>query len=367
MLLVIISERSSYKSFFRFYGEIKMKNQAEEIRAFILEKIPEHPKDIVAVTASQFSVSRTTVHRHLNKLAKDNKIIKTGTTNKATYFLFSSRDKTIETKITPKVDEHEIWKNNFERDFASLRENVYGICDYGFTEILNNAIVHSEGTSIYVKTEWSEGAVDIFVADNGIGIFQKIKTALNLKDIRESILELSKGKVTTDPERHTGEGIFFTSRAFDEFAINANGLTYIKLNIEDDWFVETQKGRQKEGTFISMKIRFNSGRTLQQVFGSYSNSETYRFDKTHILVKLSKFEEDKYISRSQAKRLLTGLEKFRDIIFDFKGITTVGQGFVDEIFRVFKNKHPEIKIRFCNENNDVKFMIKRGLPTLEDE
>jgi hypothetical protein len=40
----------------------------------------------------------------------------------------------------------------------------------------------------------------------------------------------------------------------------------------------------------------------------------------------------------------------------------VGQGFVDEVFRIFQKKHPNIKIEFTNANEDVRFMIERGLP-----
>ncbi len=347
-----------------------MQNQAEQIRSFILENVSEHPKDIVAITAKKFAVSRTTVHRHLNRLAKDKKIIKTGTTFRAAYFLFGSRDKTIETKIQPSVDEHEVWKENFQHNFSTLNENVSYICNYGFTEIFNNAIDHSEGNRVIVQTEWKEDAVEIVIIDNGIGIFKKIKTTLDLEDEREAVLQLSKGKFTTEPKNHTGEGIFFTSRCFDEFFILANGLRYYKCNEPDDWFVERRKDKQENGTYVSMQIRFDSKRQAKQIFDEYSkldpnNPGAKKFDKTHILVTLSKLEEERYISRSQAKRILVGLEKFREIILDFKDIITVGQGFVDEIFRVFKNEHPETLIKYCNANKDVEFMIKRGIPTSE--
>jgi anti-sigma regulatory factor (Ser/Thr protein kinase) len=349
---------------------VAMQNQAEQIRSFILGNIPEHPKDIVSITAKKFAVSRTTVHRHLNKLAKDKKIIKTGTTVRAAYFLFSSRNKTIETKIQPGVDEHEIWKENFQRDFLALNENVSYICNYGFTEIFNNALDHSEGSLVIVKTEWKEDAVEIVITDNGIGIFEKIKTTLGLEDERESVLQLSKGKFTTEPKNHTGEGIFFTSRCFDEFWIMANGLSYHKRNEPDDWFFESRKDKQEDGTYVSMQISFNSKRRAEQIFNEYSKSDSInsgikKFDKTHILVILSKLEEERYVSRSQAKRILIGLEKFHEIVLDFKDIATVGQGFVDEIFRVFKNEHPETLIKYCNANKDVEFMIKRGIPTSE--
>jgi len=44
---------------------------------------------------------------------------------------------------------------------------------------------------------------------------------------------LAKGKLTTDPKRHSGEGIFFSSRMFDEFDILSGGVfSHINSKIE---------------------------------------------------------------------------------------------------------------------------------------
>ena len=64
------------------------------------------------------------------------------------------------------------------------------------------------------------------VSDDGIGIFLKIQQALNLLDTREAILELAKGKLTTAPDHHSGEGIFFTSRVMDAFDIQSGALHF---------------------------------------------------------------------------------------------------------------------------------------------
>jgi len=67
-----------------------------------------------------------------------------------------------------------------------------------------------------------------------------------------------------------------------------------------------------------------------------------------------------YISRSQARRILVGLEKFKTIMLDFKDVKVVGQGFSDEVFRIWKMRHPEINIISQNVNENVNFMIKRA-------
>ncbi len=38
----------------------------------------------------------------------------------------------------------------------------------------------------------------------------------------------------------------------------------------------------------------------------------------------------------------------------------IGQGFADEVFRVWKKAHPKVEIKAENTNDDVKFMIKRA-------
>ncbi|MBN9460136.1 MAG: STAS-like domain-containing protein [Burkholderiales bacterium] len=66
----------------------------------------------------------------------------------------------------------------------------------------------------------------IRISDDGEGIFTRIKRLCQLDDERQSLLELAKGKLTTDPERHSGEGVFFTSRVLDRFAIQSGGLSF---------------------------------------------------------------------------------------------------------------------------------------------
>ena len=343
-----------------------VKNQAEEIRSYLLAKIPVHSKNIVAKAATAFACSRTTVHRHLNRLLRDGKIIKSGTTRQVQYFLKTEKNKKIQIPLESGIMEDRVWKEIFSQDFEALPKNIREICEYGFHEMLNNVIDHSEGTGVVIKTVWTSDSVTIAIHDNGIGIFRKIKNALELDDERESALHLSKGKFTTDKENHTGEGIFFTSRAFDDFHITSRGTSYIRTNWDEDWFLERAEDSISEGTALIMKIALDSKRKMREVHAQYQHEDSdgiQKFDKTHILVQLSKLGDERYVSRSQARRIVLGLEKFKHVVLDFKNISTVGQGFVDEVFRVFQSKYPRIEITYINANDDVRFMIERSLPS----
>lgn len=335
------------------------------IQEFIIKHVKNHPSDIVRVTGEKFGVSRTAVFKHIQKLKEQKILVQEGTRNKVSYHLGPSKDLHHETQFEFKVgekDEDEIWRTVIKEQMGSPKLNVLEICKYGFTEMFNNVIDHSKSKRAVVKILCTNDLIQISIVDFGIGVFKNIASHFKIKDLRDAVLRLHQGKVTTDKTRHTGQGIFFTSRAFDFFCLSANGYTYIKDNSkEDDWYWESRDDFEKEvGTYIKLKISKSSARVLKDVFDMYTNDD-FSFDKSHIRIELGKYEEDSFVSRSQAKRLLAGLGKFRTIILDFKNIRNVGQGFVDEVFGVFGLEHPEIHFNIINANDDILFMVKRGL------
>jgi len=209
------------------------------------------------------------------------------------------------------------------------------------------------------KVTLNAAEVELRVCDSGIGIFRKIKEACQLDDERAAILELVKGKFTTDPERHTGEGIFFTSRAFDRFALLSGTLSLIHHRQEEDWLI--QDANPLVGTHVFLRIAHWSPHTLREVFDRYStNQDDYAFRRTHVVVSLARSEGEKLVSRSQAKRILARLERFREVVLDFKGIDTIGPAFADEIFRVFRSQHPEVNLVVHDASDEVQKMIRRA-------
>lgn len=336
-----------------------MKNQTLKIQAYILKHLEKHPSDIAAKVCAYFSVTRMTATRHLQALLRQGKIIKSGSTFDTRYYLSSAKNKSIHVAIDRQLDEHAVFEKYLSATFHFLPANQLQIGEYCCTELINNAKDHSQGSRLTIQTTWGEHGLTTRLIDNGIGIFKNLQKLLHLSDLQEGMLALSKGKVTTDPKNHTGEGIFFSSRLVDRFEIEANGIHYIKDNVEDDWLY--QQTAWKSGTKITLFIDRHCTRNMRDVFNQYTETTSYQFDKTEILVELSKLGYERYISRSQAKRILTDLEKFSRIVLDFRGIDTVGQGFVDEVFRVFQQKHPHIQITYRHANDNVLFMIERGL------
>ena len=110
-----------------------------------------------------------------------------------------------------------------------------------------------------------------------------------------------------------------------------------------------------------MRLNNHAARTSKKVFDQFSTDDDYGFTKTVVPVELAQYGDNNLVSRSQAKRLLARIEKFKVVVFDFDGVALIGQAFADEIFRVFVLSHPGIILEHINANNEVSKMILRAL------
>jgi len=123
----------------------------------------------------------------------------------------------------------------------------------------------------------------------------------------------------------------------------------------------SNKKSQKYSTMVYMRLANNSSRKLKNIFNEFSTEIPGDFDKTIVPIRLANSTD--LVSRSQARRILSGLELFKEVTFDFKDIEYIGQAFADEIFRVYKKINPNTVIKTLNTNTDVQNMINRARNT----
>ncbi len=345
------------------------KERGERIRRQILRDLKYHPNNIAKHIARIFSITPQAVNNHIKRLEKGDWISSTGIGKGKKYFLGDVREVRSSFPLNNDIAEDQIWRDYYSFIFEEISENVVDICHYGFTEMVNNVIDHSAGTTVYITVLREKGQIVIIVIDDGEGIFKRIKRLCNLADDRQALLELSKGKLTTDPDNHTGEGIFFTSRVFDKFDIDSKGIEFSHDHTDEyDYLLDSDIPMDKVGTMVFMVIKRNSKREIQNVFDEYTEGpEDFKFNKTVIPVRLAQYKNEKLVSRSQAKRILIRVEKFENVIFDFAEVKAIGQAFADEIFRVYAQRHSEITLTPVNMVDDVKRMIKKAIAGLNDK
>lgn len=325
--------------------------------------------DVVAALRGE--VSRQYVHRTIRDLAAAGLLVKAGATRGAAYALPQhAAELGLVVKARLRNDalrEHQVFdalraKAPFLR---ALRDNVERIFAYAFQEMLNNAIEHSASPTIDVEVGKARETLQFIVNDVGVGVFGNIMEKRGLLSELEAIEDLLKGKTTTQPARHSGEGIFFTSRVGDLFLLDSHAHRLRFDNGIEDVFLETLKPF-KRGTRATFSLATASPRRLDEVFNKFRvNSAEPAFDRSEVKVKLY-LAGAAYLSRSQARRILFGLEKFRSVTLDFEGVDGIGQAFADEIFRVYRTAHPGVAVNPINMNDAVRFMVDRAARPARD-
>jgi anti-sigma regulatory factor (Ser/Thr protein kinase) len=321
-----------------------------------LELVAAETPGIGTKLANELGVSRQVANGYLQALVRDGLLEGEGTTRAKVYRLKTLAE-TDRAFAREGLDEFKVWQDVIAPLMRDLPRQTQNIWSYACTEMVNNAMDHSGANKVTVRVRKNALFTEVLVADDGEGIFLKIQRALGLPDPRESILELAKGKLTTDPKNHSGEGIFFTSRAMDVFAIESHHLVFSHQPRAADRISE--HAADVPGTRVRMQLRNDSQTNLEKLFGDFTSSEENTFDRTVVPLRLAQHEGDQLISRSQAKRVAHRFERFREVELDFTGIEQIGQGFADELFRVFANAHPQIRLVPINTAPAVDRMIRR--------
>ncbi len=337
-----------------------------DINGMILSEIEKNGSVRAADIVARTGFSRAYINRFFRRLREDGKIALVGKADAARYVNTSvkgpaGRVSAVHLMLCNVSLEEDAVLERLKRVpgiFDGLNANVAAIFSYAFTEILNNAIEHSSTKLIDVKVSRSDGTVSFEVADTGVGIFNRIKEMRGFSSDMEAVQDLLKGKLTTAPAAHSGEGIFFSSKAADTMVIQSALKKIVFDNMADDLFVKDM-GKYRRGTRVKFSVKEDSVKDLGGIFRKYTDG-SFDFSATGVKVRLYA-EGAEYLSRSQARRILSGLEKFRRVELDFAGVDAVGQAFADEIFRVWKNAHAAVEIVPLNASENVIFMIKRAL------
>lgn len=323
--------------------------------------------------ATLLKSSRQYAHVLLRNLTQLQKLVRIGTTIHTIYVdptYLKQHPELLPTTIRKRfknknLEEHLIDEEISEKfpPLSDLKENVASIFTYAFSEMLNNAIEHSKSETIDVEVSMKGKRLIFNVIDRGIGVFRNVMVKKNLRTQEDAARELLKGKITTQPKAHSGQGIFFTSKSADLFILESGGIKLVIDSVRNDVHI-TRAPSGRKGTAVRFLISTDSKRHLSHVFEKYeTEGDNFKdFNKTEVKVAL--YSKGVLVSRSQARKILSHLDQFEAVVLDYENIPIIGQAFADEIYRVFKLKHPKTLIYSMNTTAGVQHMINRALPPL---
>lgn len=328
-----------------------------KIWLYMLEHIDDDDKELVNKTVAAFDISRTTAYNYLRQMIDKELVFKDD--KAACNYKLKETVSSHVYKTSSFLEEDRIFSEDIFPLIKDLPKNVREIHRYAFTEIMNNAIEHSNAEIIMVSVFENYLNTRVLIMDNGIGIFRKIQLFFEEKgekiSLEEAVDSLFPGKLTTAKSNHSGEGIFFSSRACDSFTIYSDNMIF-----SHDIFSEEKSGDiqlMDKGTCVLMELANNSTKQLKDVFNMFTDSER-GFFKTSIPIS-HVFSNGYPVSRSEARRLAASISNFEEVVLDFKDVESVGQAFAHELFVVFQNANPAIKIATENLQDDVARMINR--------
>jgi hypothetical protein len=337
------------------------KRKADSIPELIRLLTGDHGSVTAGEVAKAAGVTRQAAHYHLARMVREGELRRIGAGRGSRYELDADLDRSYPLEG---LEEDRVW-DEVVGEMPKIQDapsNVRSIMRYAFTEMLNNAIDHSAGTDARVKV-WARDLLSFEINDDGVGAFRHVRERLELPDDLAALQQLSKGRETTAPDRHSGEGIFFTSKAVDRFELDANRLRWIVDNTRGDQAVG--EAPEHAGTRVRCDVDPVARRTLEEGFTPFVDEASFRFDRT--LVSLALFQtEGSFVSRSEAKRLGTRLERFREAVVDFSKVDDVGLAFVDELFRVWAGEHPETRLVPINMSPVVERLVRRAAGTATD-
>ncbi len=331
------------------------------IKNYMLEKIFKKQADFAKKTADTFDVSLTSVYNYLARLVDEGVVIKKSS---GQYELVRTVNRVFEYNLEEsKLEEDIVYNETLAGYVKNLSPEINKIWEYSFMEMFNNVIDHSQAKNVKIVICQNALSTWVNIWDNGIGIFKKISDYYNYSSLDEAILSLFKGKLTTDEDNHSGEGIFFTSRLMDHFgAISSN--KYFSQDNTLEMIKDLERSSEntsnlvdRQGTVIIMALSNSTNKTMKEVFDMYSSIDG-GFTVTQIPIKHI-CDSGFPVSRSQAKRLYFGFDKFEKVILDFEGVNEIGQGFAHELFHIFQKRHPEIEIVRRNTNENIEKMVNR--------
>lgn len=325
----------------------------ERIKYYLLDKIFRGDKDYIESTMETFAVSGTTVYNYIQKLIDERKIVrdKSGECK-----LVETYSKRYSFSLADNLEEDRIYDAVLKSVVSKLPDNVVKIWQYSFCEMVNNAIEHSLAQQIEITVQQNALYTWVNIIDDGIGIFNKITEYYKFADVEDAILALFKGKLTTDSANHSGEGIFFTSHVMDHFFAVSDGKIFSQSNtVEMISNIGANPKLSSKGTTIILALSNCSTQKLVDVFDEFATVDGgFSVSK----IPMRKVCDSGYpVSRSQAKRLYFGFDKFESIILDFEGVDDIGQGFAHELFVVFKRNNPDIELKCINMNESISKML----------
>jgi anti-sigma regulatory factor (Ser/Thr protein kinase) len=314
-----------------------------------------HPHDLTAQLAKRHAVTRATIARHLKRLVEQGWLQREAGA-RARFKPGTQREVTTD-YATAGLDEHTPWMRDVQPALA-LPAGAARVAQHVFGELLNNAIDHGEATTVTVSIRQTPTHLHMLISDDGVGVFNQLARRAGLEDAQRAALELAKGRLTTQPACHGGRGLFFVARMVEAMNLQSDGqvLQWRGHGGSVQFRIHPLK---RAGTTVFVSLRLDTDLRPSDAYGAYGSEQApLDFSRTQVPLRMLTDGGLSLDSRAQARWIVSRLELFATAELDFDGVEDIGPSFIDEVFRVYAQAHPEVALEPRRANERVQRLLK---------
>lgn len=302
----------------------------------------DHPEDLAGWLGTRLSTSRRSAQAVLRKLEAAQWLRREGPARHPVWRPGLLRQ-VVRHYPLQGLPEDRPWRSDFAPYFQ-LPGHVQRMAQHAFTELVNNAVDHSGGTQVTVSMRQTPTQLQLLVSDDGCGLFRRIEDSFDIAEPAMAMLELAKGRLTSQPRRHCGLGLLVTAQLADVFDVRANAHGFQRRAwSEAPWHAMPQPAlARRDGTTVYLAVALDTERTLDSVQRSLSaDGRSLAFDRARVPLRLvAEAPHQVLASRSEARRVAARLAGFRRAEIDFTGLPEIGHAFAHELFAVFREENP---------------------------
>jgi anti-sigma regulatory factor (Ser/Thr protein kinase) len=314
-----------------------------------------HPTDLGPMLAKRHSVSRGTMTKQLKRLVESGWLERTGLTRP--HFKPGVQREVTTDYAVAGLDEHTPWLRDVF-PVLSLSPAVARIAQHVFGELVNNAIDHAQASTVTVSVRQTPTHLHILIGDDGMGVFEQLAARAGLPDAQRAALEISKGRLTTQPECHGGRGLFFVARMVDAMNLQSNGQV-LQWRHRGQSVQFRSHPLKRTGTSAFVSLALDSTVRPTDAYSAFGSEDApLDFSRTQVPLRLLTDNGLTLDSRAQARWVVSRLELFATAELDFDGVDDVGPSFIDEVFRVYAKAHPEVALQPTKANARVERLLK---------
>lgn len=245
-----------------------------------------------------------------------------------------------------------------------IGDTALAVLEWVTCELVANGLAHAQSPYLSLRAHADSDRVALALADAGLGAFETLRRKLGASSALDALQWLSNPPATpaAGPPDPACRGLRSVSHMVELFELDANGFEWSV----DNALGETAVSEVPEVPRHSSGTGETGGAGTEVRVSVALDTQTHPADilahrpaihGTRVLA-LRDFGR-RLFTRSDARRLLEGMDLYAEIVLDFDGIEGTGLGFVDELLRVWPIRHPLTRLRVQGAGAAVAFMLRQ--------